>query len=63
MKADSSAFVPIVTHRPITHPSFGANSTAESGAFEEGEYYEGGDEELEEEIAKLDEYYYDCECR
>ena len=47
-------------YRPTTRPSFGVNSTAESGAFEDDYDEEGEDWELEEELAKLDEYF-ECE--
>lgn len=48
--------------QPFSKPSYGINSTAESGAYEDGYYEEDGEEwELEEELAKLDEYY-GCTC-
>lgn len=48
---------PSHTFHPTSHPSFGVNSGAESGAFNEEEYFDEEEEELEDELAKLEEYY------
>lgn len=58
-RTQSHSFV--ISH-PTSHPSYGINSTAESGFYGD-DYYEeeGEDDELEEELAKLEEYF-GCEC-
>ncbi|KAK8843981.1 hypothetical protein IAR55_006774 [Kwoniella newhampshirensis] len=43
-------------HQPHTHPAYGTQASAESGAFSyDDEYYEEEDYDIEEEIAKLEE--------
>ena len=44
-------------YQATSRPSYGINSTAESGSYSEGYYDEEEDYDLEDELAKLDDLY------